>query len=159
MAAPIIGTMAITIRISTLHELESAPNIDAVLAEYADECANPDLPPPQPDLDTYRLLEASGVLVVVAAWDGDELRGFINLIVAKIPHYNRVLANTESIFVSRPARKGGTGPALLKFAEEHAARLGALGVLVTAPFGSDLELVAPSLGYRRSNTVFFRKLT
>jgi GNAT superfamily N-acetyltransferase len=117
------------------------------------------MPQIDPHLPMYRQLEAAGVLHAFGAFSGDELVGFLLMIVSPVPHYSAVVANTESFFVKDGHRKGGTGVRLLKMAEEHAKNLGAVGVFVSAPSGGRLSRAMPLLGFRETNRVFFRKLT
>lgn len=151
---------SITIRPCTVDDILAAPNLGALVAEYAVECAIDGLGEPYPRWDTYYKLEAAGVLRIIGAFedDDDNLVGFICLLVTEIPHYSTIVATTESFFVADRARKGGAGLKLLREAERVCADLGAVGFLVSAPANGRLAKIMPRIGFRESNRVFFRKL-
>lgn len=148
----------IEIRPCTVAELEAAPNLAAVLAEYAREASMPELGQPAPQIETYRRLEASGAFHPIAAFEDGLLAGFILPIVVVLPHYGVLSATVESFFVPRAERKKGLGLRLLLAAEELARALGAKALLLSAPVGGILARVLPGLPYRHSNDVFVRAL-
>lgn len=147
------------VRQFTFNDLESNPKFKELCDEYAAESSIDDMPQIDPHLPMYRQLEAAGVLHAFGAFSGDELVGFLLMLISPVPHYSAVVANTESFFVRDGHRKGGTGVRLLKMAEEHAKNLGAVGVFVSAPSGGRLSRAMPLLGFHETNRVFFRKLT
>lgn len=149
---------ALTIRYCTIDEIEHAPNIGAIVAEYVEESHNPELPSPDVQWEHYKALESSDLLVPIGAWMGDELVGFVTMLASKMPHHGKTLAITESFFVAKAHRKGGAGLKLLRAAEHHAKGIGSPCLLVSAPHGGALEAVMPKLGYRHANTMFVRSL-
>lgn len=146
------------IRSCTVAELEAAPNLAEVLAEYAHESSLPELGQPQAQVETYRALESAGVFHPIGAFDGDRLIGFILPLVAPLPHYGVVAGVVESFFVSTADRKRGVGLKLLGATEGLARAAGAKALLVSAPSGGSLSRVLPHRGYRHSNEVFVRAL-
>lgn len=140
-------------------DLETAPTFPALLKEYAAECAIPGLPPPKANLETYRDLEAKGLLHVLAAVEADELVGFLILLVPVLPHYSVGVAVSESFFVAKAHRGTGAGLALLRAAEQRAKAVGSPGLLVSAPFQGDLFKVLPRVGYAETNRVFFKAVS
>lgn len=150
--------MTAAIRRCTVAELEQAPNIGALLAEYGAESSIAELGPSTAQFDAYRNLEAAGAAHPFGAFQGDDLVGILILLVAVLPHYGARVASTESFFVTRRARKSGAGLRLLHAAEHRAHELGASGIFVSAPVESTLERVLPVVGYRETNRVFFREL-
>ena len=148
----------LTIRYCTIDEIEHAPNIDALMVEYAEEAHNPELPSPDVQFAHYRALEAADLIVPIGAWVGDELVGFVGVLASKMPHHGAMLAITESFFVAKAHRKGGAGLKLLRAAEHHAKGIGSPCLIVNAPHGGALEAVMPKLGYRHANTMFVRSL-
>jgi len=143
----------------TVADIERAPNLAALLAEYGAESAIAGLGEAEAQLDLYRAMEASGALHTAAAYQGDTLIGFLLFVVSTLPHYGKRIATTESFFVASARRQSGAGLALLREAEALAAPLGAEGLFVTAPAGSKLEYVMSRQPYRQTNSVFFRRLT
>lgn len=149
----------IDVRRCTVAELEAAPNLYEVLAEYAHESGMPELGEPNPQFETYRLLEAGGCFHPIAAFEGEMLVGFILPIVVKLPHYGVVAATVESFFVPAADRHKGLGLFLLHKAEEVARELGAKALLLSAPTDSALARTMRLLkGYRHSNEAFVRAL-
>lgn len=144
---------------STVAELEAAPNIAALLAEYASESAIAGLPPPSAKVETYRHLESVGMLHVLSAISDGELIGFITVLASALPHYSATVAVSESFFVAKAHRNTGAGLKLLRAAENKARELGSPGLLVSAPYGGDLFKVLPRVGYSETNRVFFKKVT
>lgn len=152
--------MGLVIRDCTIAELEAAPNIRAILDEYAAE-ASPSikgLPRPLAKADTYKHLESVGTIHTIAAYLGDTLIGYIITVAPIMPHYSVRIAVSESFFVLKDYRKTGAGLRLLRAAESWAKNAGALGVLVSAPLGGDLAEVLPRIGYTETNRTFFRSL-
>lgn len=149
----------LTVGRSSIAALEAAPNIDALLAEYAAESAIAGLPPPAAKVETYRRLEAAGLLHTFTALHDGELAGFITVLASDLPHYGTTVAVSESFFVAQTHRKSGAGLRLLRAAEDKARALGSPGLLVSAPFGGRLFEVLPRVGYRETNRVFFKKVS
>lgn len=148
----------VEIRPCRVAELEAAPNLAAILAEYAEESGMPELGQPNVQVPTYRALEAAGVFHPIGAFDQGQLVGFILPIVVVLPHYGVPAATVESFFVRKASRRTGAGMKLLAAAEELARGLGAKALLLSAPVGSVLARVMPRLPYRHSNDVFVRAL-
>lgn len=149
---------ALTIRYCTIDEIEHAPNIGALIDEYAEESRSSELPQHSAQWAQYRQLEAVGALTAIGAFKGNELIGFVGVLKSFVPHYGAPMAVTESLFVAKAHRKNGTGLRLIKAAEEFAKSQEIACLMVSAPHGGSLEQVMPRLGYRHSNTVFVRSL-
>lgn len=131
----------------------------ALVAEYAAECRIAGIGEPSGQWDAYRLMEASGLLQSIGAFVAGELVGFVNVLVSVLPHYGKPVGVTESLFVASGHRASGAGLALLAAAEDYALERGAVGILVSAPHGGQLERVLDARpSYRRTNAVFFRGL-
>lgn len=138
--------------------MTQAPALEALLAEYAAECAIDGLGVPDAQIETYQRMEAAGILHLLGAFINGDLVGFVSLLVSELPHYGRRVATTESLFVAKCARKSGAGLKLLKTSEQLAASLGAVGLLISAPYGGRLAKVLPRIGFQETNRVFFRSL-
>jgi hypothetical protein len=147
------------IRPSTVDELLAAPNWWALFDEYAAECGNSGIGKPDMQVDTYRMLEANGALKIIAAHsDNGELAGFIVYLLAVLPHYGKLVAMTESVFVLLARRDSGAGLALLKATEAAALEAGAAGLLVSAPAGGSLDRLLSAKHYEHTNAVWFKRL-
>ena len=150
----------VTIKQCTIAELESAPNIGELIDDYAAESAIEGLPHPTAKAETYKALEAAGLLSSFASYEEDELTGFITVLCAELPHYGRQIATVERFFVARNKRKGGAGVKLLHTAETFAREKGSPGLLVSAPFGGVLAAgLEHSASYIETNRVFFKRFT
>lgn len=149
----------IDIRCCSFHDLESAKNFQDLTAEYAQESGLDGLPPPTAHLETYRGMEAAGVLHVLCAYCGEDIVGFVLMVTAVIPHYGVRIATTESFFVASAHRKSGAGLQLLAAAEQLAKDRGAFGLFVSAPIDGRLaDVLDARKDYRETNRVFFRSL-
>lgn len=153
------GMEQVTISRRTIAEIEQAPNIADLLAEYGRECSISGMPAHCAQWAMYRQMESSGVLRVIAAHAGSTLIGAAFVIINVVPHYGVMTAITESIFVASDYRRGTTGLKLLTAVEELAIESGAAGVFVSAPYGSRLADLLYAIGMRETNRVFFRSLS
>ncbi len=148
-----------TIRQISVDDFFAHHDAPALLAEYAAESAIDGLPTPTPDQAKYQLIERTGALHVLAAFQGDTLLGFLALLVSFNPHYSTQLAVVESFFVGSAYRRTGAGLKLLKKAENVASMEHADGLLISAPVNGRLAAVMDGHGsYRETNRVFFRSL-
>ncbi|MHB1371263.1 MAG: GNAT family N-acetyltransferase [Pseudomonadaceae bacterium] len=150
---------SLTIRPCSIDDLEFAPNIGELLAEYAQESAIRGLVPASAQFEQYRQLVDAGVMRVIGAFHGETLVGVIALIASVIPHFGCLVASTESFFVAAAARKTGAGLRLLREAERVAGEMGAVGLFVSAPLGGQLaDVLDAHSAYAETNRVFFRGL-
>lgn len=147
-----------TILPCTLGDVFDSPDAAALLSEYARESAIDGLPAPTPCREIYAHIEQTGALHLFSAMHDGKLIGFLALLVSVNPHYSTPLAVTESYFVASEYRYTGAGMGLLRAAEEHAAKLGAAGFLVSSPSAGRLSEILPRTGYRETNRVFFKAL-
>ena len=140
----------------TFAELTASAEWDGLVSEYADECQIAGLPRCKHDSSTYYLLENSGAINFAAAFVGDTLVGFAALLVTQLPHYSRIVAVVESIFVAKQHRGSGAGMMLIREMESLAKDNEAIGILVSAPKGGRLNALMPNIGYTHTNEVFFK---
>lgn len=146
----------ITVRKCTVSELERCGNFLSLLAEYADESAMAGLPPPGAQMESYRLIERSGIFHSYGAFDGDLLVGFVALLTPILPHYGVSIAVAESLFAAKSHRRRGTGLKLIRAAERHARDVGCPAILFSAPVGGALADVLPKMEYRETSRVFMK---
>jgi GNAT superfamily N-acetyltransferase len=148
----------LTIAKSSIAAIAGAREFAAIAAEYAAEAAIDGLPPPAAKMETYRQLEAAGMLQAFSALEDGALIGFVTLLAPVLPHYGVAVAVCESFFVAGAHRRTGAGLRLLSAAEDAARALGSPGLLVSAPFGGRLFEILPRRGYVETNRVFFKKV-
>jgi len=140
-------------------EILNAPNATELLAEYAAECALPEIGPIDPQADMYALMEQSRAFQCFGVYEGPELVGFASFLAYVVPHYGKRIATVESLFIARSERKGRAGNELMAAIEEYARRCGCVAILYSAPADSQFEQLLGLLRpYRHSNTVFARSL-
>ncbi len=103
----------------------------------------------------YRGLEAAGILLCIVAYDGDQIVGYSVGVLFNHPHHGdvRTLSN-DSLFLSKPYRKGLNGVGLMRATEAAAARHGAAMITWNAEPGTSLESLLPALGYAPMNTLY-----
>lgn len=149
----------LSIRSCSIADLESAPNIGELMAEYSAESSISDLGPVAAQWTTYKAMVDSGAMHPFAVFDGGNvLAGFMLLIISVLPHYGLPIAVSESFFVTESIRKTGAGLRLLREVERFAVERGAVGMLVSSPAGGRLSTILPRSGYKATNEVFFRRL-
>lgn len=139
-------------------EIETSADLAALLVEYAAESANDEIGPASPQIDTYRAMEAAGVMRALTARVDGRLVGFLFLLVPTLPHFGKVVGVVESYFVASAYRSTGAGMRLRTAAEDLAREAGAVGVLISAPSEGRLTQIMPRSGYRETNRVFFKGL-
>lgn len=150
--------MDIVIDMCTVEQFFNAPNLDAIMLEYAQEASLPELGQAKPQKDIYAEMEQSGHLYPIAAWESDLLVGFIVPLALRLPHYGVAAVTVESFFVQTRVRDKGVGLRLLAGAEHVAMELEAKALLISAPANGILAKVLPRKGYRCSNNTFIKAL-
>ena len=144
------------IRPCTMAELKSNRNFERLRKEYSDECAIMGLPSPDEKMAVYPILEKSGFMYPYGAFLGRKLVGFMAVMIPIIPHLGVCVAVTESIFVGKNFRSTGAGHRLIAAAKAHAKSVKSPGLLISTPFGGQLEQVlTASKEWRQTNSVFF----
>ena len=143
------------IRSVSVAEVFDDPRFHALIAEYAAECANPGMGSVNPDRNQYETMESAGVLRGIGVYDGDELVGFASYLLTPMAHFGACAATCESLFLSASHRHGLTGVRLMRKMLSQAKELGAKGLYVSAPTGSQLEKLARAMRLKQTNSVFF----
>ena len=128
----------------------------SMIEEYSDESRIVGMPYPECQNDMYVSMEQHGAFRCIAAYCDGELAGFCHLLISVLPHYGRVVATTESIFVRSKYRAYGVGLALIRWIERYSKNEEAIALLFSAPKGGRMEQLMPSLGYTNTNVVFFK---
>lgn len=137
-------------------EVWAEPHLDMMIAAYEAECANPDMPPVRGRFEYYNELEKVGALFPFGAWICGYFMGFVGVLNPVLPHYSRVVAVTESLFVLTEFRDTGAGVRLMRLAEKKAAELNSPGILVSAPLVGDLDKILPRLGYKPWSVAWYK---
>ncbi len=164
------------IRDARYSEILRDPNAQALVREYSNECSLPELGEARPQAHIYEALERGGSMQSYGLYEGEHLIGFAVLLFYPLPHYGKLIAATESIFIAAEHRGNGNGEQLLKFIESVARERGCAAVQYSVPVGSrfgrllDLRAMqsrlhelrpgkaAPAPRYRMTNRVYMREL-
>lgn len=151
--------MPVMIRRMSIEEIDTAPNKEHLLTEYAKELVVDGAPTYNAKMEMYYEMEKSGAAQLLGAFVDHELIGFVNVLVTTLPHWGVLFAVTESFFVLKKFRRTGAGSKLKAAAERNSKNRGSPYLLISAPKGSDLaELLDKSKEYTETNRVFFRNL-
>jgi GNAT superfamily N-acetyltransferase len=143
----------LVIKVIGVGDVENAPNVTALLDEYA-SYGLPELPHPCTKFETYRHLESLDAIHVIGAFYDDRLIGFISILRPISAHYGFCLAVTESFFVQKDYRHTGAGRALLNAAKEYRRATGCEGLVVVLPSGTN-DAAAKRMGLRLVNKSYF----
>jgi GNAT superfamily N-acetyltransferase len=152
--------MMCKVTLVSMSELINDPMFDDLVEEYRIESSIEGMGHANWNKEIYAQLDKVGIMHLFAAHgSAGNLVGFMVVLLTVVPHYGALTATTESLFVGSRYRDGGAGLLLIKEAERFAKDRGAIGLLLSAPHGGTLSKVAPRLGYRQTNDVFFKGLT
>lgn len=113
---------------------------------------------PAPLLDTYRALEAQGMLIAVGAFDGGTLVGYAFAIVSPHLHYGTPYAQHDLLYLDPEHRAGSNGVRLMREVEREATARGAEFILWHAKPGSVFADLLHRLGYAVEETQYRRPL-
>ncbi len=147
-----------SIKSCTALEIINHNDFESLRGEYITECANAYLPIPHEKLEMYKALDASGTLHGFGAFDGVKLIGFVVVLTPVLPHYGRIMAIVESLFVASAYRKSGAGLKLIRRAEKCAKNFGSPAIIFSAPLGGNLEKLLPRLKYTPTNVAYTKEL-
>ena len=147
--------MNIDVRRIKVEDIFCAPNAKEIIDVYWKECAVAPFGKANPDFAGYRQMETAGFLKAIGAFEGEKLVGGAFVLLTRIPHFSKMSAVAESLFVLPEARKKGAGTKLLQEIRAIAKESGAPGVFISAPVGSQLERLGRAAGWQNTNTVFF----
>lgn len=145
------------VRQCTFDDLASAAEFDVLCAEYAAESGRmAEFGTPKVDADAYRAMEAAGVAHCIGVWRDSELAGFGAVTLSVLPHFSKLIGCLISFYVAPAARRGGTGTRIREIAEHIAQEHGAVGLMISAPSESRLDVILPRIGYRATNRLYFK---
>ena len=139
---------------SSVRAIAYDPSFPLLEDEYTVECATEGFKEGKVDWAAYEKLEQLGVLVPLACYADGRLVGFAGVLFSESLHKSVRTASLETLFLSKPARKGFAGMRLLRRAKAVAADGGADRLLVSAPRGSQLEKLCQALGMTQANTIY-----
>lgn len=129
-----------------------------LLAEYAEECSSPELGEISPQPELYEALEKSGGFQAFGCFEGDTLIGFACVLVYVLPHYGKLIATTESIFIAQKYRNGIQWDDLKNVIQSYAHARGCNAFLYSAPVGSRFDRLLSHSFARHTNNTYLVKL-
>jgi GNAT superfamily N-acetyltransferase len=147
--------MELSVRKVSISELEASRGFSELVAEY-ELLAIKGMPPPRVKIESYKTLEKIGIITPFAAFVGDLLVGFMNVVLAPSGHYSLRVALSESYFVAEKYRSTGAGNRLREMCEKYAKEQGSPGFGIAAPVDGPLARVLPRSGYDLAYVYFFK---
>jgi predicted GNAT superfamily acetyltransferase len=128
--------------------------------DHWDEIAlNKDLMALKPDEARYYAMEKEGKVLILAAWDGDELVGYsVNFLVNHLHYADLNLCSNDLLFVSKEHRQSRTGLKLMKETEIKAKGVGAELMLWHAKPDTALSAMLPRLKYNVQDIIYSKEL-
>jgi GNAT superfamily N-acetyltransferase len=102
-----------------------------------------------PDVDTYTTMLDEGLMLPLAAFDGDKPIGYLNILVSTYSHdYSKLLAVADSFYIRPEYRRLGIMQELVAYAEKECKAVGiySISLTVMAGKGGGQEFVE-SLGF------------
>lgn len=113
--------------------------------------------PLNPDIDTFRLLEEAGLLLIVTARDGGKMVGYHVSIVRPHLHYKQSLtAYADMYFIHPDYRQGMTGVRLFKFLEQELRERGVDRIYQGTKVHKDMGRLFERLGYKETERLFVK---
>lgn len=139
---------------------EKWEEVESLLVQHWLELAkNKHLMHLSPDVERYQLMESSGNVIALFAYEKEDLIGYSVSFIASHLHYSDlVYAQNDVLFVSREHRKGRTGLALIQETEAAAKRAGCQMIIWHAKQGTALDRLMPRLGYGVQDIMYSREL-
>jgi GNAT superfamily N-acetyltransferase len=142
-------------------------NVDEMLAhagelfsEHWEEIAlNKQVMVLKPDEARYRGMEASGNLLILAAFVDGELAGYsVNFVIHHLHYADLCVCSNDLLFIAQPHREGGLGIRLMRRTEEAARARGARLVLWHAKPNTPLAAILPRMGYGVQDIIYSQEL-
>lgn len=112
----------------------------------------------KPDWARYEELELRGMLLALAAFEGESMLGYSVSLMVRHPHYDMAMAINDLLFLAKARRQGSLGLRLIRETEQTARALGAKLLLWPAKERTNLAELCPRLGYRVQDIVFSKEL-
>lgn len=113
---------------------------------------------PVPAVEIYHAMESTGVLIVLGAFDGDTIVGYVTAIVSPHPHYSFLVGQHDLLYLDPAYRRGRTGLRLMLEIETMVKARGARWMAWTAKPGSPFDALLSRRGYVPEETIYKRPL-
>lgn len=129
-----------------------------LVAHREELTTNKDLMVLKPARPVYDAIEQVGCLLVLAAYDGDEMVGYSANILAPNMHYADVFQCQNDVLFTTPSARGRTGLDLIAATEKAARESGCQVVLWHAKPGTALDKLMQAKGVRVQDIVYMKEL-
>lgn len=148
----------VEIRESTVDEMLA--HAGQLFAEHWDEIAlNKQVMVLKPDEARYRSMEASGGMLILAAFVDGELVGYsVNFVIHHLHYADLCVCSNDLLFIAQSHREGGLGIRLMRRTEEVARARGARLVLWHAKPNTPLATMLPRMGYGVQDIIFSKEV-
>jgi predicted GNAT superfamily acetyltransferase len=142
------------IRLSNVDEMLA--NASELFSEHWEEIAlNKQVMVLKPDEQKYRAAEENGMLLILAAFEGDKVVGYsVNIVTNHLHYADLITCSNDLLFVTEGKRNGRLGLQLIRATEKMAKERGARLMLWHAKQGTPLEKMMPRLGYGVQDIIF-----
>ncbi len=146
--------------IRTSNVSEMLANAGELFEEHWDEIAlNKQVMILKPDEARYRAMEEAGSLLILAAWEGEDLVGYsVNFIVNHLHYADLRLCSNDLLFITKAKRAGRLGLKLIRETEKRAAEMGARLMLWHAKQDTALAVMMPKMGYGVQDIIFSKEI-
>lgn len=148
----------ITIRESSVDEMLA--NANEMFEEHWQEVAlNKHVMVLNPCVVKYQALEQAGKIMILSAWDDDELAGYSVCIIDNHLHYSDlVVCYNDLLFVSKKYRASKLGIRLIRETEQEGARRGAKLMLWHAKQDTALAVIMSRMKYKVQDIIFSKEI-
>jgi predicted GNAT superfamily acetyltransferase len=142
------------IRLSNVDEMLA--NASELFSEHWEEIAlNKQVMVLKPDEGKYRAAEANGMLLILAAFEGEKVVGYsVNVVTNHLHYADLITCSNDLLFVTEGKRNGRLGLQLIRATEKEAKQRGARLMLWHAKPGTPLEKMMPRLSYGVQDIIF-----
>jgi GNAT superfamily N-acetyltransferase len=152
--------MTYEIREVTVDDVLGNPRSLELFVEHWDEIAlNKQVMVLKPDTERYRAMESAGMVLILAAYLGDELVGYsVNFLTHHLHYADLHVASNDLLFVTPEYRASRVGLQLIRATEAAAKERGAKLMLWHAKEHTALATLMPRLGYGVQDIIFSREI-
>lgn len=151
----------IEIRPSNYYEmLAHWDELCALFQDHWDEVAlNKQVMVLKPDMIRYKSMYEQGMLLVLGAWNDDNLVGYsVNFVMQHLHYADLRICSNDLLFVSKDLRKGRVGLRLIRATEAAAKEAGAKLMLWHGKPNTTLVEIMPALGYGVQDVIFSKEV-
>lgn len=148
----------IEIRTSTVSEMLSHAAV--LFDQHWDEVAlNKRVMILKPDEEKYSAMEAAGKLMILSAWEDDNLVGYsVNIIDRHLHYADLIVCYNDLLFVTKARRASRLGLRLIQETEKRGAEQGAKLMLWHAKQDTALSIMMSRMKYNVQDIIFSKEI-